>query len=111
MRSVLARFTRFCVEKIFVKNWVGGNDKYQVCQAISFSYWNDQITIAPTRQPVFQLDMVVDRSILLLGIAVFLPHGENIQGDVNIFVGASIKGSEETSREKVSLPKQVFLSG
>ena len=24
MRSVLARYTRFCVEKIFVKNWVGG---------------------------------------------------------------------------------------
>ena len=24
MRSVLARFTRFCVEKFFVKNWVGG---------------------------------------------------------------------------------------
>ena len=86
------------------------NDKIVWCyQAISFSYWNDQITIAPTRQPVFQLDMVVDRSILLLGMAVFLPHGENIQGDVNIFVGASVKVCEETSREKVSLPNKVFL--
>ena len=51
--------------------------------------------------------MVVDRPILLLGMAVFLPHGENIQGDVSIFVGASVKvcneASEETTREMVSL--------
>jgi len=66
-----------------------------------------------SRQPAFQLDMVVDRPILLLGMAVFLPHGENIQGDVNIFVGASIKvcneTSDETSRERESLPNKVFL--
>ena len=56
--------------------------------------------------------MVVDQPILLLGIAVFLPHGENIQGDVSIFVGASVKvcdeTSEETSREKVSLTNKYF---
>jgi len=52
-----------------------------------------------SRQPAFQLDMVVDRPILLLGIAVFLPHGENIQGDVSIFVGASVKVCDETSEE------------
>ena len=56
--------------------------------------------------------MVVDRPILLLGMAVFLPHGENIQGDVSIFVGACVnvcdEASEETTREMVSLPNKLF---
>ena len=69
---------------------------------------------ASCRQPAFQLDMMVDRPILLLGMAVFLPHGENIQGDVSIFVGACVnvcdEASEETTREMVSLPiKQTIL--
>ena len=52
--------------------------------------------------------MVVNRPILLLGLAVFLPHGENIQGDITIYVGASVKDCEETNgertTEKVILP-------
>ena len=52
--------------------------------------------------------MVVNRPILLLGLAVFLPHGENIRGDVTIYVGASVKDCEETNgertTEKVKLP-------
>ena len=71
-----------------------------------------KVKMIVARQPAFQLDMVVDRPILLLGIAVFLPHGENIQGDVSIFVGARVKvcdeTSEETSREKVSLTNKFF---
>ena len=35
-KSVLARFARFCVEKNWTKNWVGGekNDKYQVWKTL-----------------------------------------------------------------------------